>query len=93
MDNFQVSDEDLLQFYQLKTINPTRSWVQDSSKLNNDEATTTEFGTESSFDILKDFKYGNQISIDKESKAYLNDEALSYIRDPLSCLLYTSRCV
>lgn len=84
MDNFQVSDEDLLQFYQLKTINPTRSWVQDSSKLNNDEATTTEFGTESSFDILKDFKYGNQISIDKESKAYLNDEALSYIRDPLS---------
>ncbi|CAI4058344.1 hypothetical protein SKDZ_04G3790 [Saccharomyces kudriavzevii ZP591] len=84
MDRFQVDDEELLQFYQLKTVNPTHSWAHDSSKLNNEEATTNEIGMESSFDILKDFKYGNQISIDKESKAYLNDESLSYIKDPLN---------
>ncbi|EJS42334.1 sec5p [Saccharomyces arboricola H-6] len=84
MDKFQVGEEELLQFYQLKTINPTHSWVQDSSKLNNDETANNEIGMESSFDILKDFKYGNQISIDKESKAYLNNESLSYIKDPLN---------
>lgn len=81
MDRFQIGDEQLLRFYQLKTINPTHSWAQDSSKLNNEEATSNELGVETSFDILKDFKYGNQISIDKESRAYLNDESLSYIRD------------
>lgn len=84
MDRFQIGDEQLLRFYQLKTINPTHSWAQDSSKLNNEEATSNELGVETSFDILKDFKYGNQISIDKESRAYLNDESLSYIRDPLN---------
>ena len=38
MDRFQIGDEQLLRFYQLKTINPTHSWAQDSSKLNNEKA-------------------------------------------------------
>ncbi|QLL31932.1 hypothetical protein HG536_0C00990 [Torulaspora globosa] len=85
MVSFQTSDEQLLEFYQLKSLNPMTSWDQDSSvlvDLAKWEGVEPDAGN--SYDILKDLLLQHQQMNALEAALSSKDLSLDDICDPLS---------
>lgn len=85
MDPFDVTDEKLLDFYHLKSLNPSTSWKQDSSLLIDlnrwQDVTPT---ADNSYDMLKDLMSQQQRTTERETDLSLKDAALNYVSDPWS---------
>lgn len=83
MSAFQVSDEQLLDLYHLKTLDPSTSWQEDSSLLVDlSRWRETEPNASDSYDILRDLVLQQQHSNKRETA--LMDPSLSNVSDPLN---------
>ncbi|CDF89236.1 ZYBA0S03-12420g1_1 [Zygosaccharomyces bailii CLIB 213] len=85
MDPFGASEEQLLEFYHLKTLEPHTSWKQDSSlDFNLERWQNVSPDADNSYDILKDLLYQQQQTYEREVAMNMNDAAMSNVADPLN---------
>lgn len=85
MNSFDINDEKLLDCYNLKTLDPSESWEQDSSLLINlDRWQDISPNEDNSYDILKDLLIQQQNTNALETALSLNDASLNHVRDPLN---------
>lgn len=85
MDPFGTSEEQLLEFYHLKTLEPHTSWKQDSSlDFNLEKWQNVSPDADNSYDILKDLLYQQQQTYEREVAMNMNDAAMSNVADPLN---------
>lgn len=85
MDPFGTSEEQLLEFYHLKTLEPHTSWKQDSSlDFNLERWQNVSPDADNSYDILKDLLYQQQQTYEREVAMNMNDAAMSNVADPLN---------
>lgn len=85
MISFQASDDELLDFYHLKTLDPTTSWEQDSSLLLDlSKWEGVKPDSSNSYDILKDLLLQQQQTNALEAALSLKESSLDSISDPLN---------
>lgn len=85
MDPFGASEEQLLEFYHLKTLEPHVSWKQDSSlDLSLEKWQNVSPDADNSYDILKDLLHQQQQTYEREAAINMNDAAMSNVPDPLN---------
>lgn len=79
----QISDEQLEDFYHLKTVDPTTSWREDSSLLVDlTKWRDVEPDATNSYDILRDLLLQQQHTAERETA--LKDTSLNNVSDPLN---------
>lgn len=79
----QISDEQLEDFYHLKTVEPTTSWREDSSLLVDlTKWRDVEPDATNSYDILRDLLLQQQHTAERETA--LKDTSLNNVSDPLN---------
>lgn len=85
MVSFQASEDQLLDFYHLKSLDPGTSWEQDSTVLVDlSKCEGVEPDANNSYDILKDLLLQQQQTNALEAALSLKDLSLDSITDPLS---------
>ncbi|CCH62398.1 hypothetical protein TBLA_0H01100 [Henningerozyma blattae CBS 6284] len=85
MDPFAYSQEDIQDFYNLKSLNPSSSWNEDSTNLIDLSKWQDSIPMpERSYEILKDLAQQQQSVSDKQAAQYLTNDSLKSITDPLS---------
>lgn len=85
MNNFDITDNKLQDCYNLKTLDPSESWEQDSRLLINlDKWQGISPNEDNSYEILKDLLIQQQNTNALETALSLNDASLNHVRDPLN---------